>query len=386
MANKLLSYTLLWPLSKVYGWITAVRNYMFDKGILLHQTTFDIPVIVVGNICIGGSGKTPHCEYLVDRLAGTNRPVVLSRGYKRKTHGFVAASASSHPSDIGDEPYQIFRRFGGRVPVAVCESRVEGIRQLQKLYPDMDMVVLDDAFQHRYVKPTVSMVLTEYNRPAYADNLLPMGRLRESARALNRADIVVVTKCPADLKPMDARVIKERLNLFPYQKLYFSTFRYLDPVPVFPDTIRPGERLDMRSLTSSDVLISVTGVAQPRPFVRHLRSTGAKVKVKCFDDHHAFTEADMNAIKAKYDSAKGNRKYILTTEKDAVRLAACPYFPPALRPYIYYIPIEVAFLPYGEATAPDEVIRQIIRTSGLLNSNSSVTPPSRRRSSATNNQ
>lgn len=365
MTGKILRYTLLWPLSKIYGWVTAVRNFLFDKNILLHQTTFEIPVVVVGNINIGGTGKTPHTEYLVSKLMADYKVAVLSRGYKRRTHGFVLASPASHPSDIGDEPYQIFRKFGGSVPVAVCEDRVAGIRKLRELFPDLNMVVLDDAFQHRYVKPTVSMVLTEYSRPPYHDRLLPLGRLRESPRALNRADIVVVTKCPDDVKPMDMRVYKERLNLFPYQKLYFSTFSYCDPVPVFPEAVARLPRLRFSHLTREDILLSVTGVANPRPFVRFLRRQGARVKVKCFDDHHAFTESDMESILRKFNEANGRYKYIVTTEKDAVRLAACPYFPPALREYIYYIPVQVRFLDHDEPLSPEDAVRQIVRTADI---------------------
>lgn len=366
MAHSLPAKILLWPLSKLFGLGVAVRNFLFDKQLFLKSVSFDIPTVVVGNISVGGSGKTPHVEYLVREFSG-NSVAVLSRGYRRRTKGFVLASASSHPEDVGDEPYQIFRRFGGNVPVAVCEDRVEGIKRLRELIPGLEMVILDDAFQHRYVRPTVSMVLTEYSRPPYTDHLMPLGRLREPGHALRRADIVVVTKCPATLKPMDIRVVKERLGLYPYQKLCFSRFRYLDPRPLYPESAPA----TMPPRTKDDVAVSVTGIANPRPFLRYLRSTGLRVKVMSFPDHHAFSKSDMAAIEAKFDAAHGANKYVLTTEKDAVRLAACPYYPARLRPYTYYIPIEVEFVQQGECESPDTAVRQLIRTAHTM----SAPPP-----------
>ena len=225
---------VLASLSKVYGCAVYLRNKLFDWGIL-KQEQFDVPVVVVGNIAVGGTGKTPHTEYIVDCLKRNYNIAVLSRGYKRNTKGFVLASNSSTESEIGDEPYQILKKFGNCIKLAVCEDRRHGIRELLKIYPEINLVVLDDAFQHRYVKPTVAVVLMEYNRPVYNDNLLPLGHLRESHHALNRADMVIVTKCPDDIKPMDFRIIKNNLNLFPSQKLFFSTYQYGDLVSVFPE-------------------------------------------------------------------------------------------------------------------------------------------------------
>ena len=210
--NKLLSMLLLYPISKIYGVVMAVRNKMFDYGILKQQE-FDIPIVVVGNIAMGGTGKTPHVEYIVESLLGKYNIGVLSRGYRRATKGFVLASPQSRPEDIGDESYQIYRKFGPDITVAVCEKRADGIRQMREINPTLNMIILDDAFQHRYVKPSVSVILTEYNRPVFNDKILPYGRLRESARALNRADMVVVTKCPVDMKPMHYRLFEENLKL-----------------------------------------------------------------------------------------------------------------------------------------------------------------------------
>lgn len=363
--NKILSFLLLYPVSKIYGWVMAVRNMMFERG-LLKQESFDIPIIVVGNISMGGAGKTPHTEYIVDALRNRHRIGVLSRGYKRKTHGFVLATPNSHVDDIGDEPYQIYQKFRRNgVCVAVCEKRVDGIREMRRLEPDLDLIVLDDAFQHRYVKPTVSVVLMEYNRPAYNDALLPFGRLREPISALNRADVVIITKCPDDMKPMETRIFKTNLNLFPYQKLLFSSYIYLPIEPVFPESITPGYEMQLNRLTNSDSVLAVTGVANPRPFVRQLRKYDAKVRIKRYADHHHFTHSDMAGIYTKFTTMSGDRKIIVTTEKDAVRLKNNPYFPPDLRKVTYYLPIKVSFKEYNDKSL-EEILEHLLHNQKSL--------------------
>lgn len=355
---------LLYPISKLYGVGMAVRNKMFEYGMLKEQE-FDIPLVVVGNLAMGGTGKTPHVEYIVEALMGKYNIGVLSRGYKRATKGFVLATPQSRPEDIGDESYQIYRKFGPDITVAVCEKRSEGIRKMREINPDLSMIILDDAFQHRYVKPSVSVILTEYNRPIFNDKLLPYGRLREPARALNRADIVVVTKCPVDMKPMQYRIFEENLKLFPYQKLYFSRYNYGHLVPVFPDEAHDIPTLD--SLDGDSSILVVTGVANPKPFVRYLRRHKAKVKLKRFTDHHNFTSSDMDDITRLYDEMTGSRKFIFTTEKDAVRILNNPYFPHRLKKSIFYIPIKVEFIDRGE---PDFTtgLEKTIRDSRLFKS------------------
>lgn len=186
--------SLLTPLSWLYGAATGVRNWLFDSRVLKEEE-YDIPIVGVGNITVGGTGKTPHVEYIVSNLATDYNMAILSRGYKRKTRGFVLANSKSTHDVIGDEPFQIYQKYGIKAHVAVCESRRKGINELRRLFPDLQLIVLDDSFQHRWVKPKVSVLLTDYNRPFYKDKLLPLGRLRESAVSVNRADMVVVTKC-----------------------------------------------------------------------------------------------------------------------------------------------------------------------------------------------
>lgn len=348
---------MLRPCSKLYGLATFLRNKLFDWKIL-KSVEFDVPVLVVGNIAAGGTGKTPHVEYIASQFSKTERVAVLSRGYKRKTKGFVMAGANSTPRDIGDEAYQIYHKFGGRVIVAVCEDRVAGIRELLRIDPDISMIILDDAFQHRYVKPTVSIVVTEYNRPIYDDSLLPYGRLRESPRAINRADILIVSKCHEAMRPIDYRMEIKRYGLYPYQSLYFSRFNYCNLTPVFPDVATSFPYLDW--LTEDDSILAIAGIGNPRPFIRKLKSYNAVVKVDIFPDHHNFTRKDIDHITKRFNMLKGKQRIIVTTEKDAVRLANNPYYPYELKAHTYYLPVEVEFVDHNPMPVT-EAIRKIIR-------------------------
>ncbi len=360
MSNKSwLSKLILLPASKIFGMVVAVRNWMFDVR-LLKQKTFDVPVLVVGNLSVGGTGKTPHVEFIVERLRCNYHIGILSRGYKRSTKGFVMASHTSVPADIGDEPYQMYHKFACTVPVAVCEDRVAGITELLKVDPAINLVVLDDAFQHRYVKPTVSVVLTDYSKPVFEDHLLPYGRLRESKRGLRRADIIVATKCPPKMSALEYSIFESNLNLIAYQRLFFSQLVYRHLKPVFPEAAPPvPPALDW--LTADDMLLVVAGIGNPKPFVKFVKQFKPKVRVNIFSDHHNFTRKDMALLKSRFESMTGKRNFIITTEKDAVRLAACPYFAPQMRPYIFYLPIDVDFRRDENASFIEEVTRAIKR-------------------------
>ncbi len=365
--SPILSTCVLLPLSKIYGAVTFLRNKLFDWGIL-KETEFDVPVVVVGNIAMGGTGKTPHVEHLISALANEYTIGVISRGYKRKTKGFVLASNTSTPGDIGDEPYQIYKKFSRAITLAVCEKRVVGIREIMNLNPTLNLILLDDAFQHRYVKPSIAVVLTEYNRPVFNDKIFPLGRLRESIMALNRADAVVVTKCPDDVKPMDIRLMRGNLNLFPSQKLYFSRYVHGNLVSVFPESSHYVPYLDW--LTDRDSVLVVTGIARPRPFVKYLKTFPAKMKVIHFADHHNFDRTDLNLIATKFKELKGEKRLIITTEKDAVRLSNNPYFPSALKENVFYIPIEVEFMSYSDGdfcSDINQLIKEKIKTIKPLN-------------------
>ncbi|MDE6343093.1 MAG: tetraacyldisaccharide 4'-kinase [Muribaculaceae bacterium] len=349
--EKALRYVLT-PMSWLYGMGVELRNKFFDWGIL-KEVSFSIPVVGVGNITVGGTGKTPHVEYILECLRYRRNIAVLSRGYKRKTRGFIIASPKSTPESIGDEPLQIYEKFGGTVVVAVCESRVKGVRQLLKEFPNLDLIVLDDSFQHRYIKPKVNIMLMDYSRPIYNDHLLPLGRMRESGNALSRADMVITTKCPSDISALDMRIVSKHLSLMPYQKLYFSSFSYGGLIPVFQEEC--GARHLIEHLNADDAVILLTGVANPRPFVNHFRQYPFKKRVLHFPDHHDFSQSDLTQIQTKFNSLEGNRKVIITTEKDAVRLCHNPYFPHELKPHVFYIPIGVKMLEtnFGYDFVPD---------------------------------
>ena len=350
---------MLLPLSKIYGFAVGVRNLMF-KWHILKQREFPVPVVVVGNISAGGTGKTPHTEYVIDLLRYKYHIGMLSRGYKRKTKGFVLATSRSTPLDIGDEPYQIYQKYGRDITVAVCEDRCTGIEELLRLDPHINLIVLDDAFQHRYVKPTVSIVLTEFNNPVFFDKLLPLGRLREPAKAIYRADMVVVTKCPAQLKAIEYRIFKNNLKLFPFQKLFFSRFNYASLRPLFPDIRKDAPHMSW--LGPDDAVLVLSGIANPRPLVRYLKGFKANVKVKVFPDHHNFNRKDLDAIAKRFNELEGKQKIIVTTEKDAVRLINNPYFPHQLKPHIFYQPIDVTFDPMNVDSFDLELQKMLLKS------------------------
>lgn len=356
---------ILLPLSKLYGAGTWMRNKMYDWKIA-KQTSFNIPVICIGNIAVGGTGKTPHTEYVVNLLHNIYNVAILSRGYKRHTKGFVLASKHSTPHDLGDESYQMYHKFSGKVPVAVCEDRVAGINELQRLIPNLQVVVLDDAFQHRAVKPDISIVLTEFDRPLFNDHLLPYGRLRESTDALNRADIVIATKCRRGIKPLDYSLFDKNLDLIPAQARFFSRFAYDSLKPVYPDVAKPVPNLKL--LSENDTLLSLSGIANPRPFVRFVKSFSPKVKVNVFPDHHEFSKQDIELILSRFRSMSGNHKFIITTEKDAVRIVSNPYFPHELRPYIFYLPVHIEFVERSEqhSSSFDDYLLKLLRNSNKV--------------------
>ncbi len=354
--RRTLLNAILTPFSWLYGAGVWVRNALFGMKVL-PQESFDVPVVSVGNITVGGTGKTPHVEYIIEMLCRRYNIGVLSRGYKRKTKGFILASDSLSARDLGDEPFQISRKYNGLITMAVCENRRKGIHELLRINPDINLILLDDAFQHRYVKPKVNIVLVDFNRPPFNDKLLPLGTLREPPHRLLQSDLVVVTKCPTDIMPVDIRMMKENLDLFPSTELFFSNIRYADPVPVFPV---PNPQISSLSwLQPTDTVLCITGIASPKPLVRYLRQFQATVKVMHYDDHHDFSRADFDEIFHVFDQLEGRRKFIITTEKDAVRIVGNAYYPPTMRSCIYYIPIRVGFLDFEDRDFVTTLIKRI---------------------------
>ena len=346
----------LTPLSWLYGLGVSIRNAMFDCGILRSER-FDVPVISVGNITVGGSGKTPHTEYLVRLLRDKYQVATLSRGYKRKSKGFQLAGADTRMDVIGDEPFQMKRKYPD-VHVAVDKDRRNGIRNLMNpnVVPPVGVVILDDAFQHRYVSPDANILLMDYHRLICFDKLLPAGRLRESASNKRRADIVIVTKCPQTITPMEQRGIERSLALFPWQRLYFTYFKYGSLYPLFDKT---KSELTLGSMKGGGKkVLLLTGIASPKQLEYDINQY-VDFEAMHFGDHHSFTGDDLRKIEKAFDELEGDDKMIITTEKDAARLLDCD-IEESVAKHIYVLPIEVEFM-NGKADDFNKTIIDYVR-------------------------
>ncbi len=346
-------YHWLLPFSWIYGLGVFLRNKLFDWNIL-HSRSFDLPIICVGNLAVGGTGKTPYTEHLIELLQNLGMNVAtLSRGYKRKTKGYVLTNAQSNVRRIGDEPYQIKSKFPNMY-VAVDENRCHGIEQLLKLeHPPVDVILLDDAFQHRFVKAGLNILLTDYHRLICDDALLPAGKLREQERGKYRADIVIVTKCPDYIKPIDFTIITKQLQLRPYQQLYFSKYRYRMLQPLYPEKITKYNAVI--PLTGGEQVLLITGIASPKALVKEVKTYARHVSLLTFTDHHNFTPHDLQQIKETFFNLEEWNRLIITTEKDASRLKHHPKLDEELKPYIYVLPIEIEILQNQQ-----EIFNQVI--------------------------
>ncbi len=347
----------LLPLSWLYGIGVRIRNWMFDIG-LKKSRSFDIPVISVGNLTVGGSGKTPHVEYLVRLLKDKVKVAVLSRGYKRKSKGYVLAGKQTKMQEIGDEPYQMKNKFGD-IYVAVDRDRCHGIEQLtgSNETNDTDVILLDDAFQHRHVKPGINILLVDYHRLIIYDKLLPAGRLREPLSGKNRADIVIVTKCPKDMKPMDFRVIMRAMNLYPYQKLFFTTLKYGRLIPAYC-----GEKRRLESIGKDENIMLLTGIASPEQMVTDLKPYTENIVQMNFPDHHQFTPKDINRINEEF-AGMPPPKIIITTEKDNTRLFGMEGLSEEVRHSMFILPVEVCFMQEQEEMFNEKIIGYVRKNS-----------------------
>ena len=317
--------------------VVGLRNRLFDKG-YLHKWRPPVATICVGNLSVGGTGKTPHTMALVQMLRREYKVAVLSRGYKRKTRGFRLAAAESTVRDIGDEPMLLHTVFPD-IPVAVCEKRVHGVKRLLKLFSDLDAVILDDAFQHRYIEAGYSILLTPYHNLYVHDRYLPLGSLRESKRGSARANMVIVTKCPDNLRPIDMRVVSSALQLPQYQTLLFSKMRYGELYPLFPDKAEP---CALSAFAAKETQVCMlAGIALPGYMQCYLEKRFKTVKLLCFPDHHHYRTRDMKRLLEVFDALQTDSRVIITTQKDAVRLCAWKQFPEQLKPYVYVLPIDV---------------------------------------------
>ena len=351
----------LYPLSLLYGLVTGFRNWLFEKEII-SSTAFKIPTISVGNLAVGGTGKTPHTELILSALSEEWKTAMLSRGYKRKTKGFVLADEKSDSQQIGDEPFQIHQKFPN-VTVAVDEKRVRGVAKLLDNDPELQLVVLDDAFQHRKIDVGFSILLTDYANIYSHDLMLPAGRLREWKSGSKRANVIVVTKCPLDMKPIEMRLIESELKPENNQILFFSSFVYDELRPVFPMAgDEDGWTMERIKKTGAAVLL-VAGIVSPRPIVEFLNAYTQRIETQFFDDHHAFQPKDFNAINALFEGIDAAEKILLVTEKDAARLLSNPNFPEELKPRTFALPIRVTILQNQESLFIQKIKNYVVENS-----------------------
>lgn len=350
----------LYPFSLLYGLATSVRNALFENEII-PSTSFPIPIISVGNLAVGGTGKTPHTEFILSVLQEDWKIAVLSRGYKRKTKGFQLADEKSDSQTLGDEPFQIHQKFPG-VTVAVDEKRVHGVKKLQSLLPDLQVVVLDDAFQHRYIQAGLSVLLTDYSNIYTRDMLLPAGTLREWHSGSKRANIIVVTKCPSNISPIDMRIIESELKPENNQLLFFSSFVYKELVPVFPNDVM--EKISIEKLREPDSgVMLVAGIVSPEPIVTYLQGFTKNIETQFFGDHHDFQPKDFNMIKERFNAMTATNKILIVTEKDAARLQSNPDFPDILKPNTYALPIQVEILHNQESLFIQKIKNYVVENS-----------------------
>ena len=335
-----------------YFWVTTARNRAFDAGVL-RSRKFGIPTICVGNLSVGGTGKTPHIEYLIRLLEKKYDIAVLSRGYGRKSKGYIKACTQSTMEQIGDEPFQMKEKFK-EIDVAVCEKRAKGIESLVAGNGALQVILLDDAFQHRYVKAGLNILLIDSNRPVWKDNVMPFGRLRENPSGIKRADIVIFTKCKGmtgEQKEECRRYIKEIKEV----PVYFSTIRYGQPYHLFGN--KPA---DIGIGKESSVLL-VTGIANPLPLKAEIERVGARTELMQYGDHHNFSTAELEDI-ARHFSDNGHTM-IVTTEKDATRMKQRKDLPQIVRDNIYALPIEVSFMDKEEKLFNDNIYDYVTENS-----------------------
>ncbi|MBN2744981.1 MAG: tetraacyldisaccharide 4'-kinase [Marinilabiliaceae bacterium] len=340
---------LLFPISLIYGIVVRLRNLFFDWG-WISSRSFDVPVISLGNITVGGTGKTPHAEYLVRLLQPWYRLTLISRGYRRKTKGVVMATQQSTAHDIGDEPKQMLHKFPG-LGVVVAEKRVAGIEWALQQIPSPQVIVMDDAYQHRHVKPGFSVVLMDISRPLWHDAVLPAGDLREPMSGLKRANIIIVTKCLPNLSMDRAQSIVKRLKPAEHQKVFFSAFQYGNPYALFPGAVPFGG--------GASVLV-LTGIARPMPLYQHLNQLGYRVIPCSFGDHHDFSHRDLASVESRFLQLPDGERTIVTTEKDAIRLKEMTELSPLLQRSLWVIPIEPYIL-FGEQEMFNSQILEYVR-------------------------
>jgi tetraacyldisaccharide 4'-kinase len=326
---------LLLPFAMLYDLVTDLRNRMYDMK-WKPSAEFDFPVIGVGNLAVGGTGKTPMVEYLIRLLSPKMKVATLSRGYGRKTRGLRFASGKDTALTIGDEPLQLYKKYGSHVAVSVCEERAFAIPHILDQHPGTKVILMDDAFQHRKVKPGFSILLTEYSRPFYEDHVLPYGRLREGPEGAMRTDVIVVTKCPTHTSEESMIEIEKKIRQITLKPVYFSTIRYGEPRPFFNATQEPAKQV-----------VLVSGIAHHELFEQHIRKTYDVLRHFVFRDHHFYSAKDLKEIET-FLRQQDKAVSVITTEKDMAKLEDEKLKPYISRWSLFYLPIEMEFVRSGK--------------------------------------
>ncbi|REK06446.1 MAG: tetraacyldisaccharide 4'-kinase [Bacteroidetes bacterium] len=347
---------LLWPFSLIYGLVVGIRNFLFDKGIL-KSYSFPLPIISVGNMSTGGTGKTPHVEYLIRLLKDEYRIATLSRGYGRKTSGFILVSDPSGTHMIGDEPMQYHSKFGN-IMVSVGEDRVDAVKRLMMMSKPPEVILMDDAYQHRKIKPGLQILLMEYDSMFRNEPLLPAGNMREWKSGMKRADIIVISKSPNILVPIEKKRILEQVKHTPDQKVFFSFIRYGEFVRLNAEKQGMFMSADYY-LEKRYTILLVTGIANPAGMIAHLRRLSDKIEILTFPDHHEFNERDIQIIKEKFGQIANPSKIIVTTEKDAMRLRNPEVEIQIKNLPFFYLPIETVI--HHEQEVFDKLIMNYVR-------------------------
>lgn len=346
---------LLFPFSILYGLILAIRNRLYDWGIFA-STEFNIPIISVGNLSVGGTGKTPHIEYLIRLLNPEFDIATLSRGYGRNTKGFVLSDMNSTTADIGDEPLQFKKKYNN-IHVAVDAKRVRGIDHILELFPAVQCILLDDAFQHRAVKPGLSIALTDFSNLYLNDHVVPTGTLREFRSGIKRADIIIVSKCPKILVPIERKRLTKEINPLPHQTVYFSYIKYGEFILLNSEKMNPVSKSYYAEHNYSILLL--TGIANADPLEQYVRTKVKNVIPLKFPDHHQYTKADLGLLQKTFHSIPTENKIILTTEKDVMRLKL-PEFKAILDDLpIFYMPIEIDFYEHEKEEFNEQIIHYV---------------------------
>ena len=339
---------LLLPFSLLYAIIVICRNYLFDKN-YFKSSSFNFPIICVGNLAVGGTGKSPMVEYLIRILKHPFNIATLSRGYKRKTTGFAIANKFTTALEIGDEPMQFHLKFPD-VIIAVGEERLEAIPQLLQEKPNIDLIILDDAFQHRSVKAGLNILLTEHDDLFTRDFFLPTGDLRDQKSSYKRAEIIIITKCPPDLNEQQKRKIIKEINPLEHQQIFFTSIQYGKPYHIISK--------EERDISKADEIFLVCGIANPKPIKNYILEKAETYYEQIFNDHHIFSIDDLNEIISQYRNIESESKIILTTEKDAVRLIK---FSAELNALPFYVlPVAHQFL-FNEATVFQETVLSFVQ-------------------------